>query len=100
MDIRDTSKDYDDLVGFKAKENIIVNLSEFLGEQIVDKPNIKPKLLNKDFPEDWQNLYVNFRSEKDYIDFMKVIDRNPDPKTSDITFTKEKQNGLLDFMES
>ncbi len=100
MDIRDTSKDYDDLVGFKAKENIIVNLSEFLGEQIEDKPNIKPKLLNKDFPEDWQNLYVNFRSEKDYIDFMKVIDRNPDPKTSDITFTKEKQNGLLDFMES
>jgi len=27
MDIRDTSKDYDDLVGFKAKENIIVNMN-------------------------------------------------------------------------
>ena len=40
MDIRDTSKDYDDLVGFKAKENILVNLSEFIGEQIEDKPNI------------------------------------------------------------
>ena len=42
MDIRDTSKDYDDLVGFKAKENILVNLSEFIGEQIEE-----PKALNE-----------------------------------------------------
>ena len=100
MDIKDTSKDYDDLVGFKAKETIPVSLSEFLGEQIEDKPKIKPKPVDRDFPEDWQNLYVNFRSEEDYIAFMKVLHRNPDPKTSVIIFTKEKQNGLLDFMES
>lgn len=98
--ISDTSKDYEDLIGFKAKETIPVSLAEFLGEKVDSKPKIKPKPVDKDFPEDWQNLFVNFRSEEDYINFMKLIDYIPDPKTSIFVYTKEKQNGLLDFMES
>lgn len=97
--VSDTSKEYEDLIGFKAKETTPVSLAEFLGEEVDAKPKIKPKPVDKDFPEDWQNLFVNFRSEEDYINFMKLIGYIPDPKTSVFVYTKKKQNGLLDFME-
>jgi hypothetical protein len=100
MEIKDTSKDYEDLIGFKSKETIPVSLAEFLGEEIDTKPRIKPKPVDKEYPEDWQNLFVNFRSEEDYIQFMKKINKNPDPKTSVFVYTKDKQNSILDFMES
>lgn len=96
-EVRDTSVDYEDLVGYKAKETIPTDLSLFLGEQAEHKPHIKPKPVDPDFPEEWQNLYVNFRSEKDYIEFMKLIDEVPGPKTNTVVFSKEKDDGILNF---
>ena len=96
-EVRDTSIDYEDLVGYKANETSPTDLSLFLGEQTEHKLNIKPKPVDPDFPEDWQNLYVNFRSEKDYIEFMKLIDEVPGPKINTIVFSKEKDNGILNF---
>ena len=96
-EVRDTSVDYDDLVGYKAKETIPTDLSLFLGEQTDQKPNIKPKPVDPDFPEEWQNLFVNFRSERDYIEFMRLIDEAPGPKTNTVVFNKDKDNGILNF---
>ena len=96
-EVRDTSIDYEDLVGYKAKETVPTDLSLFLGEQTEHKLHIKPKPVDPDFPEDWQNLYVNFRSEKDFIEFMKLIDETPGPKINTVIFSKEKDNGLLNF---
>jgi hypothetical protein len=95
--VKDTSQDYDDLVGYKAKETILPDLSSFLGEQIEHKPTIKPKPVDPDFPEEWQNLFVNFRCEEDFINFMKLIGETPGPKINTVVFSKNKTNGILDF---
>lgn len=56
VEVRDTSKDYDDLVGYKAKENIKTNLGVFLGEeQITEKPEIDKPDVNPDFPKIGKN---------------------------------------------
>jgi len=100
VEIRDTSKDYDDLVGYRAKELIPIDLSNFIDEPSPEyKPVIKSKPIDPDFPEEWQNLFVNFNNEQDYIKFMQLIDEAPNPKTSTVIYSKVKNKGILDFME-
>lgn len=98
-EVRDTSIDYDDLVGYKAKEAIPTDLSPLLGEQSEHKHHIKPKPVDPDFPEEWQNLYVNFRCERDLIEFMKLTGIIVGPKTSSVTFSKTTDKSILDFFE-
>lgn len=98
IEVNDTSKDYDDLVGYKAKENIKSDLSEFFGEKTDDRPEVYTRPLNPDFPEKWQNLYVNFRSFEDYSEFMKKIGGAPLPKTKSFVYSSEKDNNLLKFL--
>ena len=96
----DTSGDYDDMVGYIAEENKpAANLGVFMGdtEEVEYKPSVKAKEINPDFPEKWQSLYINFLKEKDYIEFMLSIGLKPMPKLKTVTFTKEKDNGILDF---
>lgn len=97
MEVKDTSKDYDDLVGYIAEENKPTDLSNFLGEKQEYKPTVKPKPLDPEFPEDWQSIYVNFRCMEDYIEFMKLIGEVPGPKIRKLTFSNQKDNGILDF---
>jgi hypothetical protein len=96
--IRDTSVDYEDLVGYKAKETTPTGLSSFLGEQEEHKLYIKPKPIDPEFPEDWQNLYVNFSCEGELIEFMKAIGQPIGPKTSVLVFSKDRDDGILGFM--
>lgn len=96
-DIKDTSIDYDDLVGYKAKDKAPTDLSFFLDEQQDYKSHIKPKPIDPDFPEEWQNLYVNFRSEEDFIKFMMFIGETPGPKINTVVYMKNKDNGILNF---
>lgn len=96
-EVRDTAVDYEDLVGYKAKEAIPTDLSLFLGEHSEPKHHIKPKPVDPDFPEEWQNLFVNFRSERDYIEFMRLIGETPGPKTNIVVFNRNQDNGLLNF---
>lgn len=98
VQVRDTSVDYDDLVGYKAKETVPSDLSSVLGEQQDLKPKIKPKPVDPEFPEEWQNMYVNFRSEEGFVEFMKLIGHTPGPKVSTVVFKKETDNGLLNFL--
>ena len=98
VEVRDTSQDYDDLVGYKAKENVKTNLGTFLGEeQVNEKPEIDKPDVNPDFPEDWQKLFVNFRCQEDFIEFMKKMDEAALPRLRSFIYKKDKDNGLLDF---
>ena len=96
--VRDTSVDYDDLVGYKAKETIPTDLSSFLGEQVEHKPYIKPKPVDPDFPEEWQNLFVNFTSEGELAEFTKAIGQPIGPRTSVMVFSKDQDDGILGFI--
>jgi len=95
--VADTSKDYDDMVGYKAEENLPTDLSSFLGEDSNQDPQIRPKPVDPEFPEPWQSIFVNFRSKDDYIKFMHLLGEVPGPKTKKLTFQTEKDNGILDF---
>ena len=95
--IADTSKNYDDMVGFKSEENLPTDLSIFIGDEEENKPQIKPKPMDSDYPEQWQSLFVNVNSKEDYIKFMNLIGEIQGPKTKKIIFKKEKDNGLLNF---
>lgn len=98
-EVSDTSKTYDDLVGFKAKENIKIDLSTFLDQEMDNNPEIKPKKVDPDYPEDWQNLIVNFSSEKHYQKFMLLIGETPAINLKIVRFSKNKNNGIMDFFE-
>lgn len=99
MEVRDTSKGYDDLVGFKAKETIKSDLSILLGEQTEQKPDVYTKPIDPDFPESWQTLLVSIRNNEDYIEFMKLIGEAPGPKVKTVVFSKVKDYGLLKFLD-
>lgn len=96
-EVRDTSQDYDDMISYKAKENIRTDLSVFFGEETDQRPIVPPKKIDPDFPEQWQSLFVNFRSHEDFVKFMKLIDEVPSPKTKDLVFKANKDNGILNF---
>lgn len=97
--VSDTSKTYNDLVGFKAKENVKISLSTFLDEESDDRPEIKPKKIDPDYPEEWQSLYVNFGTEDQYREFMLLIGEVPAMNLKTLNFSKNKNNGIMDFFE-
>lgn len=91
---RDTSEDYDDLVGFVAEDNLPVDLGEFIDDTSEYKPKVQPKKVNPEFPEEWQSVYVNFHSFEQYADFMEKIGHVPLPKLKEMVFTTEEKTGL------
>lgn len=99
--IRDTSVDYEDLVGYVSEENKISTLDEFLGAEKVEyKPQVARKKPDPEYPEPWQSLYINFETEQDYIEFMFAIDEKPVPKLNTVVYKGvSKDKGLLDFLE-
>jgi len=85
--VSDTSKEYDDLVGYVAQDNLPVDLGDFIGDTTIYKPKVEPKKVNPDFPEPWQSLYVNFNSLEEYAAFMKLIGSTPSPKLKELVYT-------------
>ena len=96
--VKDTSKDYDDLVGYKAKETEKTTLSVFLDEEPDTTPDIWVRPKNPDFPEQWQSVFANFTCFEDYVAFMKIIDEAPISKLTSIVYRKEKDGGVLKFL--
>ena len=94
---RDTSEDYEDLVGFVADDNLPVDLGEFIDDTSEYKPKVQPRKVNPEFPEDWQSIYVNFFSFEEYADFMAKIGHVPLPKMKEMVFTTEEKSGLESF---
>jgi hypothetical protein len=97
---KDTSAEYDDMVGYVADENITDTLSQFLGEEQEEyRPSVARKKVDAEYPEAWQTLYVNFETEQDYIDFMLAIDEKPMPKLKDVVYKAGREdNGILDLL--
>lgn len=95
--VRDTSEDYEDLVGFVAEDNLPVDLGEFIDDTSEYKPKVQPKKVNPEFPEEWQSVYVNFFSFEQYADFMSKIGQAPLPKLKQLVFTSDEKTGLENF---
>lgn len=94
----DTSAEYDDMVGYVAEDNLPKDLSTFLDEESEYKPKVKPKKVDPEYPEQWQTLYVNFKTEQDYIDFMLAIGDKPMPKLNKVVYKMDGENvGLESF---
>ena len=99
-DIPDTSATYDDLVGYVAEENLKRDLFDIVGESN-DKElliDIAPKKVDPDFPEEWQDLIVNFHTEESYYEFMKLIGQVPTPRLNRVVYESTPNLGILDFL--
>lgn len=82
-----TAEEYDDLVGYVSEENLPNNnLAELLDMEEEYKPKVKPKTVDPEFPEQWQNLYISFRCFEDYAKFMKELDLAPSPKLKEFVY--------------
>lgn len=101
--VKDTSKDYDAMVGYIAEENLNKSsLDTFFGieEEKEYRPEVKKKEQDNEFPEDWQKLWVNFNSMEDYTEFMNKIGSKPVPKLKHLIYEQPGTNtGIFGFME-
>lgn len=95
--ISNTAEDYEDMVGYESDDLKTANLAEFLGEVYEQKPSIKEKTVDPDFPESWQTLIVNFTCFEDYAKFMTKIGSAPLPKLKKFIFSSNKSDTLEDF---
>lgn len=98
-DIPDTSADYDDMVGYVATENIKSNILAVLEEEDLEYvPEVSKRKVDPEFPEDWQNLYVNFDSQENYFKFMQMIGAAPLPKLNEHVYESTPSAGIFDFV--
>lgn len=100
--VKDTSKDYDHMLGYVAEENLNTgSLEDFLGEERAEyRPEVKKKERDPDFPEDWQKLYVNFTDINEYYKFMNEIGEKPVPKLKHVIYKQPgSDNGIFEFLE-
>lgn len=98
----DTSADYDHMLDYVSEDNLTKgSLSGFLDEEPSEyKPEVRKKEVDKEFPEDWQKLYVNFRNIEDYAKFMRMIDSAPVPKLIKLTYEKpENRTNIFNFVD-
>jgi hypothetical protein len=99
--IKDTSSDYEHMLGYISEENINKgSLSDFLELEIEEyRPEVKTKKKDPEFPEEWQSLLVSFRNEKDYARFMQMIDHTPSPKLQSLIYERPgNQNNIFNFI--
>jgi hypothetical protein len=103
--VKDTSKDYDAMIGYVAEENINkTSLDEFFDEVPTEpkeyRPEVRKKEQDAEFPEDWQKLWVNFNSMEEYTEFMNKIGSKPVPKLKHLIYEQPGTNtGIFGFME-
>lgn len=109
--MKDTSKTYDDMIGFKENKNKPSNLSEFFNE---DEEELSveeawklhwidmPEYQNTDNGKVKKQLIVNFRNEEDIQSFAKILGVYVGPKTKSIYFPLEdkEQNGLMRWIDN
>jgi hypothetical protein len=96
----DTASEYDDLVGYISEENLPNNgLAELLEIQEDYKPNVKPKSVDPEFPEPWQDIYVNFNSLEEYAKFMTEIGEVAHPKLKEFVYNPhDNETSIFNFL--
>jgi hypothetical protein len=82
----DTSKEYEDLVGYVAEENLEPSLADMLGEDVEYNPTAKKVERDSEFPEPWQTMKVNFRCMEDFVEFMELVGGKPVPRLKKFVF--------------
>lgn len=100
MTVRDTSKDYEHMIGYVADETLNrSSLDTFFGEETGEyKPEVRKKERDEQFPEDWQRLIVNFNNFEEYSKFMNKIGSKPVPKLKNIVYDRNaEETGLANF---
>jgi len=97
----DTSAEYDDFVGFTSEDNLPNNgLAELLDMSEEYKPSVKPKSVDPEFPEPWQDIYVNFNNLDEYARFMKLIGEVAHPKLKEFVYNPNgEETSIMDFFE-
>jgi hypothetical protein len=100
---KDTSKDYDAMIGYVAEDNLNkASLDTFIGisDEKEYRPEVKKKDVDSEFPEDWQNLWVNFKTMDEYVEFMNIIGSSPSPKLRQFIYEQPgADNGIFGFLE-
>lgn len=96
----DTASEYDDLVGYISEDNLPnQGLSELLDMQEDYKPKVRPKSVDPEFPEPWQDIYVNFNSLDEYAKFMTEIGEAPHPKLKEFVYNPhDTETSILNFL--
>lgn len=96
----DTALEYDDLVGYISEDNLPNNgLSELLDMQEDYKPKVRPKSVDPEFPEPWQDIYINFNSLEEYAKFMTVIGEAAGPKLKEFVYNPhDKETNIFNFL--
>lgn len=96
----DTASEYDDLVGYISEENLPNNgLAELLEIEETYKPNVKPKSVDPEFPEPWQDIYVNFNSLEEYAKFMTEMGEVAHPKLKEFIYNPhDNETSIFNFL--
>lgn len=95
-----TAEDYDDLVGYISEDNLPNNnLAELLDIAEDYKITVKPKTVDKEFPEQWQDLYVNFNTIGEFAKFMTIVGEAAHPKLKEFIYSSDgSETNILNFM--
>lgn len=99
---KDTSKEYDHLIGYVSQEKPIKNsIKKFIGfeNEFKEKPEVKEVKRDKQFPEDWQKLIIKFNDFESYVLFMKKLGYNPSLKLNSVVYKlDEEKHGIEKFL--
>jgi hypothetical protein len=100
--VKDTSKDYEHLIDYVAKENLEKgSLDSFLDIETEYKPQVKPKKIDSEYPEEWQTLFINLHTKEDYVKFMSAIGSKPILKLTSLVYENPNNKvSVLDFLGS
>lgn len=100
--VKDTSADYDDMVGYSAEIQADADLSKFLGEdddsdESDNRPYIKPTNVDPEYPEQWQTIHINFSTFDDYVAFMQKLGKQPLAKLKPMIYQRNEDQGVAAF---
>jgi len=106
--VRDTSLDYDDMIGKKAENtepNTLLKFFDIDEEEDLRQDWQDPYKqwnaagmppFNEYEAGPWKKLYVHFRNEEDLIEFAKLVGQSITPKTKTIWFPgKPREENVL-----
>ncbi len=107
MDIKETTE-YENCIGIRDETYEEPDLSDFLGDDVVDNPDKEwkkhwvgmPAFEQEDNPP-YKKIIVSFRTKEDYEEFAKIIDQPLTEKTKSIWHPRldRTENSLLRWIE-
>lgn len=95
-----TADEYEDLVGYISEDNLPNNsLADMLDIAEEYKPKVKPKTVDPEFPEQWQDIYINFNSLDEYAKFMTLIGEVAHPKLKEFVYNpRGNETSIFNFL--